>query len=117
MTINMLFFLQNSAIENHMYGRNKRFLLNERLYRSFYRPMMPTSPYSLMNYNPSIQNANKQYDEMRKKRAQSRVVGGRPSKPAAWPWVAAMYRDGMFHCGGVILTQHWVLSAAHCVHQ
>lgn len=54
---------------------------------------------------------------LKTKRAQSRVVGGRPSKPAAWPWMAAMYRDGMFHCGGVIITQHWVLSAAHCVHE
>lgn len=51
----------------------------------------------------------------RNKRAESRVVGGKPSQPADWPWMVAMYRDGMFHCGGVVFTQSWVISAAHCV--
>lgn len=51
----------------------------------------------------------------RNKRAESRVVGGKPSQPADWPWMVAMYRDGMFHCGGVVLNQDWVISAAHCV--
>ncbi|XP_066994121.2 serine protease nudel [Anabrus simplex] len=44
-----------------------------------------------------------------------RVVGGRPSQPGAWPWVAALYRDGLFHCGGVLLDQNWMVTAAHCV--
>lgn len=56
-------------------------------------------------------------DDIRRKRAESRVVGGRPSQPAAWPWMVALYRDGMFHCGGVIINQNWIMSAAHCVHK
>lgn len=52
---------------------------------------------------------------MRRKRADERVVGGIPSAPAAWPWVVAMYRDGNFHCGGALINDRWVLSAAHCV--
>lgn len=56
-------------------------------------------------------------NENRNKRAESRVVGGKPSQPAAWPWTVAIYRDGMFHCGGVILTQNWIISAAHCFHK
>lgn len=47
--------------------------------------------------------------------ASPRVVGGKPAKPGAWPWVVAMYRDGVFHCGGVILDASWILTAAHCV--
>ncbi len=47
--------------------------------------------------------------------AAPRVVGGKPAKPGAWPWVVAIYRDGVFHCGGVILDDSWVLTAAHCV--
>lgn len=54
---------------------------------------------------------------MRNIRAQGRVVGGRPSLPAAWPWMVAIYRNGMFHCGGVVITQNWIMSAAHCVHK
>lgn len=44
-----------------------------------------------------------------------RVVGGRPSQPAAWPWVVSVYRNGIFHCGGTILNSNWIITAAHCV--
>lgn len=44
-----------------------------------------------------------------------RVVGGKPSQPAAWPWVVSVYRNGVFHCGGTILNPNWIITAAHCV--
>lgn len=44
-----------------------------------------------------------------------RVVGGRPSQPAAWPWIVSVYRNGIFHCGGTILNPNWIITAAHCV--
>ncbi|XP_022174294.1 serine protease nudel isoform X2 [Myzus persicae] len=47
----------------------------------------------------------------------ARVVGGIASNPGAWPWLIALYQDGIFHCGGVILSDQWVLTAAHCVNQ
>lgn len=92
-----------------LYGRNKRFLL--------------TAPQALLFYGNRFKrhamNVTEKYRSqphvMRDKRTEARVVGGRLSQPAAWPWVAALYRNGMFHCGGVILNQHWVMSAAHCV--
>jgi len=43
------------------------------------------------------------------------VVGGRRSRPSLWPWVVALYRDGKFHCGGVIINNLWVMTAAHCM--
>lgn len=46
-----------------------------------------------------------------------RVVGGIASNPGAWPWLIALYQDGIFHCGGVILSDRWILTAAHCVNQ
>nr|CAD7446407.1 unnamed protein product [Timema bartmani] len=49
------------------------------------------------------------------KRFQERVVGGQASQPGAWPWIVALYKDGSFHCGGVILNPSWVMTAAHCV--
>ncbi|XP_060801901.1 serine protease nudel [Amyelois transitella] len=102
---------ENTAIENRLFGRNKRFLNRY--------------PYDIFNGNRrrhkpkyNVEGERKMnLDDVRNKRAESRVVGGKPSQPAAWPWVAAMYRNGMFHCGGVIITQDWIISAAHCVHE
>lgn len=45
----------------------------------------------------------------------SRIVGGEGSQPAAWPWVVTMYKNGVFHCSGVIINELWIVSAAHCV--
>ncbi|XP_011256317.2 serine protease nudel isoform X3 [Camponotus floridanus] len=47
--------------------------------------------------------------------AQSRVVGGRASQPKAWPFLVAIYKDGHFHCGGVIISEIHVLTAGHCM--
>lgn len=44
-----------------------------------------------------------------------RVVGGRVSGPGSWPWLVALYKNGIFHCGGVILDESWIMTAAHCV--
>ncbi|XP_071642079.1 serine protease ndl [Temnothorax longispinosus] len=48
--------------------------------------------------------------------SQLRVVGGRASQPKAWPFLVAIYRDGNFHCGGVILTEVHILTAGHCMY-
>ncbi|XP_043512078.1 serine protease nudel-like isoform X2 [Frieseomelitta varia] len=47
--------------------------------------------------------------------SQLRVVGGRASHPKAWPFLVAVYKEGIFYCGGVILSELWVLTAAHCL--
>lgn len=44
-----------------------------------------------------------------------RVVGGKPSQPAAWPWLVSIYKNGIFHCGGVLIDELWIITAAHCV--
>ncbi|XP_059611209.1 transmembrane protease serine 9-like [Phlebotomus argentipes] len=49
-----------------------------------------------------------------------RIVGGSPAKLGAWPWMTLMgYKDNLgdieFKCGGSIITQKHILSAAHCV--
>ncbi len=45
------------------------------------------------------------------------IVGGDPVEDIAeMPWqVSLQYRDGFHFCGGAILKQDWVLTAAHCV--
>ncbi|XP_042896141.1 transmembrane protease serine 2 isoform X1 [Parasteatoda tepidariorum] len=46
-----------------------------------------------------------------------RIVGGKESEPGAWPWLVALHGgpDEVFFCGGVLISEWWVLSAAHCV--
>ncbi|CAL1281953.1 unnamed protein product [Larinioides sclopetarius] len=45
-----------------------------------------------------------------------RIVGGKESEPGAWPWLVALHGgpDEVFFCGGVLISEWWVLSAAHC---
>ncbi|KAL2743756.1 venom protease isoform X1 [Vespula maculifrons] len=46
----------------------------------------------------------------------TRIVGGRPADPREWPWMAALLRkDAIQYCGGVLITDRHVLTAAHCV--
>ena len=43
------------------------------------------------------------------------VIGGNNARPGAWPWQIALYRNGGFSCGGSLIKEDWVLTAAQCV--
>ncbi|XP_032687892.1 proclotting enzyme-like [Odontomachus brunneus] len=48
----------------------------------------------------------------------TRIVGGQPADPKEWPWMAALLRQGAIqYCGGVLITDRHVLTAAHCVYK
>ncbi|XP_026471296.1 trypsin-1-like, partial [Ctenocephalides felis] len=44
-----------------------------------------------------------------------RIVGGRPTGVNRYPWVARLVYDGQFHCGASLVSEDYVLTAAHCV--
>lgn len=52
--------------------------------------------------------------EMRKKRADDRIVGGFNASPMEFPFIVAIYKDGSFHCGGTIYNEYWIITAGHC---
>ena len=47
-----------------------------------------------------------------------RIVGGRSADNAgSWPWAAALYREGDFQCGAALISDVWLVSAAHCFYR
>jgi secreted trypsin-like serine protease len=44
------------------------------------------------------------------------IVGGRDAPPGAWPWQVQIAYDSYEHyCGGSVLNEEWIVTAAHCV--
>ena len=45
-----------------------------------------------------------------------RVVGGSTAPVGAWPWqVAIRSFTSQYICGGVLIADKWIVTAAHCI--
>ena len=48
-------------------------------------------------------------------KAEERIVGGFEAEPNQWPWQVALFIDDAYFCGGSLISENYVVTAAHCV--
>ncbi|XP_069501925.1 chymotrypsin-like protease CTRL-1 [Ambystoma mexicanum] len=63
------------------------------------------SAYSQECGIPEIPPVVKDYD---------RIIGGQDAVPHSWPWQVSLQDNGFHFCGGSLLNENWVVTAAHC---
>ncbi|XP_057564427.1 serine protease 38 [Hippopotamus amphibius kiboko] len=45
---------------------------------------------------------------------QGKIMGGMDTLERKWPWQVSVHYAGFHICGGSIINEYWILSAAHC---
>jgi len=47
--------------------------------------------------------------------AENRIIGGEKAEVNEYPWMVRV-KTGIFTCGGSLISDSWILTAAHCIH-
>ncbi|XP_005081695.1 serine protease 33-like [Mesocricetus auratus] len=74
-----------------------------------------TDSYSV---SPTIDSSHTNLDSVcGRPRASGRIVSGEDAQPGQWPWQVSVRENGEHVCGGSLIAEKWVLTAAHCFSQ
>lgn len=80
----------------------------------FYWNILPTSQYLFLYikfYFTDLGCGKRSIDETNL----PYLINGDVAEPGAWPWHIQLLKDGFIQCGGSIINNNWILTAAHCI--
>jgi len=79
---------------------------------------LPLASDEQQTFTPSVRiPGNTKVEGCGKVSASSKIVGGEIAAPHEFPWQVALYvssRGSSWFCGGSIISDEWILTAAHC---
>ncbi|KPJ16708.1 Proclotting enzyme [Papilio machaon] len=80
-------------------------------------PTKPTKPTGQPAVDSScgIKNGPQTYGTAYEIQDEERIVGGHNADLNEWPWIVALFNGGRQFCGGSLIDDIHILSAAHCV--
>lgn len=76
------------------------------------RGSSPVLPFNLSSTNAIAINLD---SVCGRPQAIGRIVSGQDAQPGKWPWQVSLRENEQYVCGGSLITEDWVLTAAHCL--